>query len=79
MLTTTRSKRKPYTVQPLPEAATYPADLFDKNIQAWSELIEDGKMTASQVIAKAGERAPLTAEQQKIINSLGSLGAKNGN
>lgn len=70
MLTTTRSKRKQFTVQPLPDAAAYPPEMFDKNLQAWSELIEDGKMTSAQVIAKAGERAPLTEEQQKIINSL---------
>lgn len=76
MLTTTRSKRKQYTVQPLPGAETYPQEMFDTNLQAWSELIEGGKMTAAQLIAKAGERAPLTAEQQKTINS---IGVKNGN
>ena len=67
MLTTTRSKRAPFTVEPLPDVATYPADLFAKNFPAWVEMMTDGTMTASQIILKAGERAPLTDGQKEKI------------
>jgi len=72
MLTTTRSKRKQYTVQPIEDKpAGYPSDMFDENLQAWSELIADGKMSAEEVIARAEKRAPMTEEQKKIVKSCG--------
>lgn len=67
MLTVTRSKRKLFRVSELKISASapvnYPADLFEANIGAWIALIDEGKMTSDDIIAKASARAPLTAEQ----------------
>lgn len=70
MLSTKRGKRAPAIIHPLAEQEHYPAGMFDANLQAWSELLEAGKMTAEQIIAKAGERAPLTEEQIQVITSI---------
>jgi hypothetical protein len=43
--------------------ANYTQADFDKNLPAWRKLIADGKKTADQIIAMAGSKAPLTAEQ----------------
>lgn len=51
-LTATRGKRTPYTVEPL-TVKLYDSAKFEQNIAAWEGLIESGKATADQVIAKA--------------------------
>lgn len=51
-LTATRGKRTPYTVEPL-TVKLYDSAKFDQNIAAWEGLIESGKATADQIIAKA--------------------------
>lgn len=45
------------------EKPSYAQADFDKNLPAWRKLIADGKKTADQIIAMAGSKAPLTAEQ----------------
>ena len=62
MLTTTRSRRSEYIVEPL-TIAYYPADKFADNLPKWLEAIKVGKITADQVVAKCGEVGQLTAEQ----------------
>lgn len=68
-LTVSRGKRQDWTVLPLPDEY-YPQDLFEKNIQAWSELIAEGKMSVEQVIEKAQQRAKLSDDQLNIIASI---------
>lgn len=70
-LTVTRAKRQAYTVQPLEVAAPqpYPADQFAANLPAWQQAIADGKLTAEQVINKAGQKGLLTEEQQQQIRA----------
>jgi len=46
--------------KPLPQ---YPADEFDKNLQAWRTAISEGRATAEQIIARSSTRYVLTAEQ----------------
>ena len=41
----------------------YPADEFDKNLQAWRTAISEGRATADQIIARASTRYVLTDEQ----------------
>ena len=69
-LTVSRGKRSEWKVIPLPDDEHYPQDLFEKNIQAWSELIAEGKMSARQVIEKAQHRAKLSDDQLKVVASI---------
>ena len=41
----------------------YPADEFDKNLQAWRTAISESRATAEQIIARASTRYVLTDEQ----------------
>lgn len=51
-LTATRGKRSPYNVDVL-SVKMYDAAKFDANKAAWIALIESGKATAEQIVAKA--------------------------
>lgn len=70
-LTITRGRTAPFVVQPLKvetRAEEYPAEMFEANLPKWAQLIADGKMSASAVILKASERAPLTdAQKERIV------------
>lgn len=70
-LTTTRGKRKPYTVEPLVMPAYSQEDL-DKNIDTWRDFIQQGKTTAAKIVGKIQQTAALTPEQVARINSLES-------
>lgn len=68
-LTVTRSKRKPYRVDPLKAAvpAWYPADKFEKAQDAMRKQIQENGKTADQVIAKCEQTGKLTDEQKATI------------
>lgn len=51
------------------EKANYTQADFDKNLPAWRKLIADGKKTADQIIAMAGSKAPLTADQIAVLKN----------
>lgn len=65
-LTTTRGKRKPYTVEPFP---AYPQKEFDKNLSAWQDAISNGKTTADAIILKVQQKGALTEAQKQLINN----------
>lgn len=69
-LTTTRSKRTPYTVKKLEILGDYPADRFEENLPAWLSAIKDGRATAKQILAKVSQSGKLTAEQINLIESI---------
>lgn len=68
MLTTTRSRRAQYTVEPLvmPESS-YPDSLFKDRSQAMIDAINCGKMTLDDVISRCNKDGVLTQEQIEII------------
>ena len=68
-LTTTRSKRSPYTVKKLEILGDYPADRFAENLPAWLSAIKDGRATAKQILAKVSQSGKLTTEQINLIES----------
>ena len=68
-LTTTRGKRKPYTVEPLVLPA-YDSALFQENIAAWTKAIEGGKITALDLTLKITKLKTLSKEQHKTIMAL---------
>jgi len=57
--TTTEPKTK--TLPP------YPADEFEKNLQAWRTAIQEGRATAEQIIGRACTRYALSSEQAADI------------
>ncbi len=66
MLTTSRSKRVPYTVDPLATMAMpgiYPEGEFERNLPAWRKAISEGKITPEQLAEKAAARGMLSDEQ----------------
>lgn len=65
-LTVTRGKRKPYTVDVLATPEYSKAD-FDKNLPAWKKAIEDGKVTAQELIEKVQQKGLLTADMKEAI------------
>jgi hypothetical protein len=67
-LTTTRSKRANYRVEPL-EIQWYSADDFAANFPAWEKAIKAGNTTAEKVIAKVAQKGRLTDEQQQQIRA----------
>jgi hypothetical protein len=68
MLTTTRSRRSEYTVQPLiEEIAKYPDELFKQKSQAMIEAIKSGSMKLSDVIARCKKDGGLTDAQIKVL------------
>lgn len=69
MLTTTRSKRSEYFVEPLMiEPNYYPNDLFNQRLPAMLDAIQSGKMTTEQVIQRAEQTGILSAEQVQAIS-----------
>ncbi len=58
------------------EKASYTQADFDKNLPAWRRLISDGKKTADQIVAMAGSKAPLTAEQIATLKNNPAPGAE---
>lgn len=60
MLTTTRSKRREYVVNPLP---MYPADKFSANLPAIKAAIAANKITPAQAIERCRVTGELTDEQ----------------
>lgn len=49
---------------------TYPDDQFQKNLPAWTKVIESGRKTADQIISMAQTKHPLTDEQKETIKRL---------
>lgn len=69
MLTATRGKKNEYKVgilQPQ-QKQPYPQDKFDGAFEAMKGQIENGKMTAEQVIAKCEQTGLLSSEQRQKI------------
>jgi hypothetical protein len=62
LLTTTRSKRAQYIVNPL-TVAMYPPEDFDAKLPKMLKAIGDGKMTPDEVIAHCRKTGELTEEQ----------------
>ena len=76
MLTTTRSKRKPYTIEPLAAAAAttpspfWPQDKFAAKLASVAERLQSGALTESAAIAGFEKIAPLTTAQKAEISAL---------
>lgn len=72
-LTSTRGKRKPYTVEVLateqkpkasaPAQEVYPESLFTEKLPAMLDAIASGKMTVQQVIDRCNKTGTLSLEQ----------------
>lgn len=71
MLTTTRSKRSPYTVEPL-VIASYPDADFDANLPKWSDAVTSGKLTHDALIDRinGAGKGRLTDDQVKKIREI---------
>ena len=67
-LTTTRSKRSPYTVKKL-VIQMYDDQKFVANLPAWLKMIADGKATTDQIIARVEQSGALTEEQKNAIKN----------
>lgn len=50
--------------------APYPQDQFDKNLPAWTKVIESGRKTADQIIAMAETKHPLTDDQKAMVRKV---------
>lgn len=76
VLTESRGKRKPYRIEPLPDATpqAYPEDRFSQNLPKWQQALDAGKLTTDQIVAKCNEVGQLTKEQTTIIQSLKANG-----
>ena len=59
---------RPATLAELPP---YPADQFDANFPAWSNVIASGRKSADQIIAMDETKARLTDEQKQRIRQAG--------
>lgn len=66
----TRGKKQMYTVNILQETM-YPDGLFNSTFEVMKKMIEDGVMTAGQVIAKCSQTGTLTDYQLEQINGVG--------
>lgn len=49
------------------EPEPYPDDAFEQNLPKWRELVESGRKTPEEIIAKAETKGPLTDEQKRQI------------
>lgn len=58
---------------PAPALPAYSADAFNKNLPAWTKLIQSGKKTANDVIATLETKATLSDEQRAAINALAKV------
>ena len=63
MLTTTRSKRAPYRVEPLDPAGDYPEADFTKNVDKWVTAIKASNLTVGDVVSRAAKKGLLTPDQ----------------
>lgn len=50
-----------------PQLPEYPAEMFIKNLPAWTKLIVTGKKTAAEIIATVCSRAALSDDQKKEL------------
>jgi hypothetical protein len=71
MLTTTRSRRAEFIVEPL-EVDYYDPAKFEAAFESMADAVQSGKMTTEQVIAKCQKTGRLTQEQIDRINQLGA-------
>lgn len=84
MLTTTRSKRKPYTVEPLAAAAAttpspyWPQDKFAAKLAEIAPRIKTGERTTAQAIEYFQKTGKLTTAQLAEINDLAPTAADDG-
>lgn len=71
-LALTRGKKKQYIIDVLqPQAKPpYPAEQFSKSINAMSDMIASGTMTAEQVINKCEQTGALTDDQKQTIRGM---------
>lgn len=63
----------PPSPPPPPALPAYAADAFNKNLPAWTKLIQSGKKTANDVIATLETKATLSDEQRAAINALAKV------
>lgn len=56
----------------------YPDEGFNKSFPEWAALILEGKQSASQIIAAANSKAPLTEEQKEKIRAVIVKGENHG-
>lgn len=68
-LTTTRGKRKPYSVMPL-LIKQYPESVFSEKLAAMRTAIQGGKMSIDQVIAHCSKTGALSAEQIEQLTNI---------
>lgn len=68
MLTTTRSRRSEYIVEPLMmQQVSYPDEMFDANSQAMRDAISSGKMTIEEVKERCKRFGELTEKQISLL------------
>ena len=61
---------EPRNVTPEPEKIeNYPAELFDKNFEAWKALIQAGKKSPDRIIAMVQSKGDLTKDQKQAIEN----------
>ena len=53
------------------ELEPYPADKFEENFEQWKSLIESGRRSADDVIAKIKSRNTMTDEQETRLRACG--------
>lgn len=71
MITTTRSKRSPFKVQPLVMQVQYYDDAkFSANLGAWTAAIESGKITPQALIERANADRPMTEQMRSHLLSI---------
>lgn len=72
-LSVTRGKKKEHRIDVLErvQKPVYPADKFESAFDAMRQQIQDGKMTAEQVITHCEKTGTLTEEQRQAIRDAG--------
>jgi len=72
-LSVTRGKKKEHRIDVLErvQKLVYPADKFESAFDAMCQQIQDGKMTAEQVITHCEKTGTLTEEQRQAIRDAG--------
>lgn len=63
------------TEQARPELPPYPAADFDKNLPAWSKVVESGKKTAADLLAMLSTKATFSDEQKAKVLALSATPA----
>lgn len=73
MLTSTRSKREMYTVNPLPG---YPQADFDANLDGWVKAIQQGKIDIPGLLSRVSKKGLISATQLNTLeNAVKSIAA----